>query len=303
MKSYFTKFLFLTLLVFSQLIFFSPPTSSAPYNNTWQIQQQATQRAAQVQRDAQIAAERARRNAQIAADKAKRNAQTAAERARKNADRTANNARLNANNAKLVNRNKNLPKNQSIQDSRNLQKQRAMDRVQKTIQNQKKKIANDNSRKIKLKLTNLKRIKQLRNRDRKNKQLAEKKRKEKKNNDFVIRQTLDQKLFQPKSNITKWRIPKNVSNKFPSSWGSKLNKKGVGTRWQDPNNPGSGVQIDKGNPNHTLSSQQVDHVIVRRKGQVIGRDGNPIQGSIRQNAEQAHIPLKEYQGWKSWHSP
>lgn len=103
--------------------------------------------------------------------------------------------------------------------------------------------------------------------------------------------------------VTKWGVPKNVANKFPSGWGSKANKKGVGTRWQDPNNPGNGVRIDQGNPNHSLPSQQVDHVIVRQNGQVIGRDGKPIQGSIKENAEQAHIPLNEYQNWKSWDSP
>lgn len=111
---------------------------------------------------------------------------------------------------------------------------------------------------------------------------------------------LNKQNFAPTS---KWEVPKNVSNKFPQSWVSKPNKKGVGTRWQDPNNPGNGVRIDKGNPNHPLSNQQVDHVIVRKNGQIIGRDGKPIQGSIKQNATQAHITLKEYQGWRNWSSP
>ncbi|MCB0668851.1 MAG: hypothetical protein KDC80_23670 [Saprospiraceae bacterium] len=103
--------------------------------------------------------------------------------------------------------------------------------------------------------------------------------------------------------VVKWRAPKNVTEKFPAEWGSKANKKGVGTRWQDPKNPGNGVRIDQGNPKHSLPSQQVDHVIVRRNGQVIGRDGNPIQSSIKDSAEQTHIPLSEYQNWKSWDSP
>ncbi|MBU2714242.1 hypothetical protein, partial [Zooshikella harenae] len=105
------------------------------------------------------------------------------------------------------------------------------------------------------------------------------------------------------SQVTKWGVPKNVTEKIPAGWGNKANKKGVGTRWQDPDNPGNGVRIDQGNPHHSLSSQQVDHVIVRRNGQVIGRDGKQIQGSIKDNAEQAHIPLNEYQNWKSWDSP
>jgi len=47
----------------------------------------------------------------------------------------------------------------------------------------------------------------------------------------------------------------------------------------------------------------VDHVIVRYNGKVMGRDGRPIEGAIKENAEQAHIPLSEYQNWKSWYSP
>jgi RHS repeat-associated protein len=94
-----------------------------------------------------------------------------------------------------------------------------------------------------------------------------------------------------------------VTKKFPSNWISKPNKKGIGMRWQDPNNPGNGVRIDQGNPNHSLPSQQVDHVVVRLRGQVIGRNGLPISGSIAENAEQAHIPLSEYRSWSTWHSP
>lgn len=103
--------------------------------------------------------------------------------------------------------------------------------------------------------------------------------------------------------VAKWGTPKNVTDRLPSGWAAKPNKKGVGTRYQDPKNPGNGVRIDQGNPNHSLPSQQVDHVIVRRNGQVIGRDGNPIQGSIKKNAENAHIPLREYQKWERWDSP
>jgi RHS repeat-associated protein len=94
-----------------------------------------------------------------------------------------------------------------------------------------------------------------------------------------------------------------VQNKFPGNWTSKPNKKGVGTRWQDPNNPGNGVRIDQGNPNHSLPSQQVDHVVVRLNGRVIGQDGIPINGSVAENAENAHIPLSEYENWSTWHSP
>ncbi|MBK5073799.1 hypothetical protein I2492_13360 [Budviciaceae bacterium CWB-B4] len=83
-------------------------------------------------------------------------------------------------------------------------------------------------------------------------------------------------------------------DKFPSDWGATPNKKEVGIRWQDPNNKGNGVRIDQGNPDVSQPTQQVDYVIVRYNGQVIGRDGKPIQGSIADNAEKAHIPLSEY---------
>nr|MDI7274175.1 hypothetical protein [Cronobacter dublinensis] len=101
-----------------------------------------------------------------------------------------------------------------------------------------------------------------------------------------------------------WGVPGSVSDKFPSGWGSSTaNIKGVGFRWQDPNNKGNGVRIDQGNPNISQPTQQVDHVIVRFNGKVIGRDGKPIQGSIADNAEKAHIPLSEYMTWKNWNSP
>ena len=92
--------------------------------------------------------------------------------------------------------------------------------------------------------------------------------------------------------------------KPPSGWGpGAATKKGVGTRRTDPANPGSGVRIDQGNPLNTQITQQVDHVVVRYNGQVIGRNGQPITGSISQNAEQAHIPLTEWQTWNSWFAP
>jgi hypothetical protein len=45
------------------------------------------------------------------------------------------------------------------------------------------------------------------------------------------------------------------------------------------------------------------NVIVRVNGRVIGRDGKPIQGSISEDYENAHIPLSEYIKWERWDSP
>jgi hypothetical protein len=118
-----------------------------------------------------------------------------------------------------------------------------------------------------------------------------------------LKSVLKKDGLQTGREVAKWGVPKNVTDKLPNGWSSKANKKGVGTRYQDPNNQGNGVRIDQGNPEHSLPSQKIDHVIVRRNGQVIGRDGKPIQGSIKQNEEQSHIPLREYKNWKKWDTP
>lgn len=81
------------------------------------------------------------------------------------------------------------------------------------------------------------------------------------------------------------------------------NRKGIGTRFVDPNNPkGNIVRVDRGNPNNSQSFQQVDHVVIISGGRVIGPNGSPIQGSIKQNPE-AHIPLSTYMRWSHWNAP
>ena len=63
------------------------------------------------------------------------------------------------------------------------------------------------------------------------------------------------------------------------------------------------MRIDKGNPGSEYESQKVDHVIVRSGGRVLGRDGQPVEGSIVQNHGDAHIPLSEWLKWRKWNSP
>ena len=107
-----------------------------------------------------------------------------------------------------------------------------------------------------------------------------------------------------KSELPKiWDVPDTTISKLPEGWNASPNKKGVGFRWQDPKNQGNGVRIDKGEPGISQPTQQVDHVIVRSNGQVIGRDGKPVIGTIKENAEQVHIPLSEYKKWKTGNSP
>lgn len=96
----------------------------------------------------------------------------------------------------------------------------------------------------------------------------------------------------------------DARGKLPSSWGPGLpNSKKVGTRWFDPAAPKSnGVRVDQGAPGSAYPSQQVDHVIDRSGGNVLGPDGLPITGSIKQNP-QAHIPLDDWPTWTSWNAP
>jgi hypothetical protein len=101
-----------------------------------------------------------------------------------------------------------------------------------------------------------------------------------------------------------WEPPQAAKDKIPSEWGEgRPNNKGEGRRWEDPNNKGNGVRIDKGDPTNSQPSQQVDHVIVRDGGRVIGSDGKPINGSIKNNPIDAHIPLSDWINWTGWNKP
>jgi hypothetical protein len=98
-----------------------------------------------------------------------------------------------------------------------------------------------------------------------------------------------------------WVVLPEITDRFPDDWEQSPNRKKIGYRWIDPENPkGNGVRIDRGDPNSPHVSQRVNHVIVRSNGVVLGRDGEPIDGSIQNDPENAHIPLTEYAEWKSW---
>ena len=60
--------------------------------------------------------------------------------------------------------------------------------------------------------------------------------------------------------------------------------------------------MDEGEPTHSAPLQQVDHVIVRSEGKVLGPDGKPLPGSIQQNPE-AHIPREDWMKWTEWNKP
>jgi hypothetical protein len=95
-------------------------------------------------------------------------------------------------------------------------------------------------------------------------------------------------------------ISKKIKAKIPKNWIKKPNRKGVGHRWIDPKNPNNSVRIDKGNPKSTSVSQRVDHIVVNSNGQVLGRNGLPIRGTIKSDAVNAHIPLSVYINWSKW---
>jgi hypothetical protein len=100
-----------------------------------------------------------------------------------------------------------------------------------------------------------------------------------------------------------WLAGKDL-DKIPEEWGpGRTNRSGVGTRWTDPDNEGNGIRIDRGSAQHSYPTQQVDHVVVRHDGKIIGRDGKPITGSIERNPAEAHIPLTEWLRWSEWWRP
>ncbi len=105
------------------------------------------------------------------------------------------------------------------------------------------------------------------------------------------------------TNSASW-LDEAATAKVPEGWGSgAATNKGVGSRWTDPANPGNGIRIDQGSPANSQISQQVDHVVVRHNGQVIGRNGQAISGSLKENAIEAHIPLSEWLTWTDWFAP
>jgi len=77
-------------------------------------------------------------------------------------------------------------------------------------------------------------------------------------------------------------------------WTETPNKKGQGSRFQDPNNRGNRVRIDKGKPDHNLPSQRRDHVVEQRGGQTVDKDGKPIEAPKPSKTPEAHIPLKDW---------
>ncbi|MFI6689682.1 hypothetical protein [Streptomyces sp. NPDC050485] len=43
-------------------------------------------------------------------------------------------------------------------------------------------------------------------------------------------------------------------------------------------------------------------MVINSGGKVLGWDGKPIEGSIKENPE-SHIPLTDWLKWKEWNKP
>jgi hypothetical protein len=110
---------------------------------------------------------------------------------------------------------------------------------------------------------------------------------------------------KPDAPAQAWTPPLEALEKIPPDWGPPIpNRDGRGLRWFDPRGRNfGGIRIDQGDPSNPFPSQREDHVIVRSGGNVLGRDGEPISGSIQEDAENAHIPLSVWLTWKSWNHP
>ncbi len=101
------------------------------------------------------------------------------------------------------------------------------------------------------------------------------------------------------------------SGKIPSGWSGpnmtkkfKKNDSKQGFVWRAPKGQDS-VRIDRGDPNSQWGSQQVDHVIINSGGRIVGRGGQllPAGARIQDYPVEAHVPLSEWQAWRSWNAP
>lgn len=101
------------------------------------------------------------------------------------------------------------------------------------------------------------------------------------------------------------------TNKIPRGWSgpamtSKFrgNPGKAGFVWRSRAGQDS-VRIDRGNPNSPFPSQRVDHVVINSGGSIVGRNGVPFPPGtrIKDVASDAHVPLSEWETWRSWNAP
>ncbi|MCP3755662.1 RHS repeat-associated core domain-containing protein [Streptomyces sp. TBY4] len=101
------------------------------------------------------------------------------------------------------------------------------------------------------------------------------------------------------------------SAKIPGNWSGpnmtskyKKNDNKAGFVWRAPKGQDS-VRIDRGDLNSQWATQQVDHVVINSGGRIVGRGGEllPPNARIQDYPVEAHIPLSEWQTWRTWNAP
>jgi hypothetical protein len=97
--------------------------------------------------------------------------------------------------------------------------------------------------------------------------------------------TQARRLAKP-SNAKPIERPKNI----PKDWIKTSSEKGEGIKYVDPNNKGTYVRIQRGEPNSPYPHQRVDYVRWQRNGVSLDVNGNPVS----KYSPEAHILLKDF---------
>lgn len=110
-----------------------------------------------------------------------------------------------------------------------------------------------------------------------------------------------------------WAKKEFAETKIPKHWTDKPNKKAMkngvfakdGWRWEEPGSKGGQtVRLDRGDPNNSQETQQVDHVRINSGGKMVGRDGTLYATeAAKQVPKEVHIPYTEWITWSAWNKP
>jgi len=100
-----------------------------------------------------------------------------------------------------------------------------------------------------------------------------------------------------------YKIRNDVINKVPRSWGKSKRSNNIGGwRWFNKNGKNEvRVQRAKSKSNHP--SQQVNYVIIKRGGKYVDKYGRPRKEGTHKQEPDIHVPLSQWQTWRSWFKP
>lgn len=83
----------------------------------------------------------------------------------------------------------------------------------------------------------------------------------------------------------------SVTKQLPTDWTMKTSKKGNGTLFTDPKNPGgNNVRVQGGNPKSSNPAQQNPYVKQTKNGKTVDVNGKEVSSK----SAEAHIPKKDY---------